>query len=364
MKSIQLIALSAVSLCFAHPARAGIERYKDEALYLARLAELGYTAQAENFDGPDWEGVRSNFPLNNYAASVTSKRARWASAGRDLWTWPGTAALITTNLNWGRNGTWGVYDNYLASTLRITVPEPIYGVGLWVNTNPDGQDVGFLFEDRTTATDPGYMVGGYGAMYPGDIHPFGHGFVGLIDTSGFTDVIVTGTLEVNEEGQLEGGTVHGVDDVTFAVPAGFFTPPLEEWRGNHFPAGDLADSTKEASVWGHWADPDRNGLRNIVEYLLGSDPNDPQDGPGKITTAIANEGGTRVIRMTVAVRTDDPALEATVETATDLGQWSENGVTMESPVPAGEGFELRTYRAEAPSGADIFHSRLKVSWTE
>ena len=61
-------------------------------------------------------------------------------------------------------------------------------------------------------------------MYPGDNPSFGHEFIGFIDPDGFTDVVLTGTLQVNEENVLEGGIYFGADDFTFGVPQDFITP--------------------------------------------------------------------------------------------------------------------------------------------
>ncbi|MFA7236196.1 MAG: hypothetical protein WC058_04960 [Phycisphaeraceae bacterium] len=130
---------------------------------------------------------------------------------------------MTTNYNWARSGLWGLFEDHRGdpypTVFRISSAIPIYAVGGWFDTNPDYQSVGFLFEDRTTADDPGYVLPGYGAMYPGDAPSVGgHAFVGIVDPAGFTSIIVTGTLEVNEEGVLGGGNfVFGSDDFTIGV---------------------------------------------------------------------------------------------------------------------------------------------------
>lgn len=49
---------------------------------------------------------------------------------------------------------------------------------------------------------------------------------------------------------------------------------LEQWRTSYFSSADLSDSTKESTVWGHTADPDGDGYNNLLEYALGTDPND------------------------------------------------------------------------------------------
>lgn len=338
-----VIAAAVLLGAFALPAAAAVERYKVESEYLARLAELGYENLQEDFEGSDWDGVRSNYPIQNYAAFVTSKRITWASAGQDLWTYPGTVALISTNQNWARTG-WGIFDNYLASTKRITAPEPIYGIGFWVKTNPGGQDIGILFEDRTTATEPGYVLPGYGAMYPGDIHPFGHGFVGFVDPDGFNEVIVTGTLEVNEEGQLEGGTVFGADDFTFAVAPGFQLTPLENWRIAHFSAPDLADPAKEATVWGNGADPDGDGLNNDGEFGLGTNPRDARDGDGGVIPGTVYESGQVLLKITYRSRNDDSGLTINAAVSGNLSSWNfgPGVLSVLSAIDQGDGYDIVT----------------------
>ncbi|QDS97660.1 hypothetical protein HG15A2_09240 [Adhaeretor mobilis] len=54
-------------------------------------------------------------------------------------------------------------------------------------------------------------------MYPGDHPSFGHEFIGCVDPDGFNSVVFVGTLELNEEGRLEGGAIYGAADFTLAI---------------------------------------------------------------------------------------------------------------------------------------------------
>lgn len=348
MKLVPILVLAATI-----PALAAVERYKDEAAYLARIAQLGHDALTEGLEGADWDGVRSNDATQNWSASITTQGLTWDSAAQDLW--GGGAALITTNANWARSGSWGLYDNYLPSSIRVTSSTPIHGIGFWINTNPDLDDVGILFPNRTTANSPGYVLDGFGAMYPGDIAPVGHAFIGFIDPDGFTEVIVTGVLQVNEENQLEGAVVYGVDDFTFAMPA---ATPLEVWRREHFSQTDLDDLLKEPTLWGTTADPDHDGLINDGEFALGGNPNDPTDGDGGIVSALEESGGQALITLSFLSRSDDPDLTVTPELSPDLAVWSRGAGVFEtlSSVDQGNGYHqmmVRTLPATGPPSASF-----------
>lgn len=299
---------------------AAVERYKVEADYLARLAQLGCTGLVENFEGSDWDGLRSIYPNQSVALSNTTQRVTWSSAGHDLWP-SGEPSYITTNPNWARGDGWGIFDTYLASTIRIRVPEPIYGVGLWVDSNPDLQDIGFLFPGRTTADSPGYVLPGYGAMYPGDNPGAGHQFIGIIDPDGFTDVIITGTLQLTEDGQLEGMAVFGSDDHTLAVAPGFILTPLQQWRLEHFSSADLGDPGKEVTVWGDDADPDHDAISNWREYVFGGDPRVADAAAATLSTMAGSGGGGPRLRFSYNRRTNDPGVRYAPEVSADLKTW-------------------------------------------
>lgn len=360
------VLLGILGLGRAGVVSAAVERYKTEAEYLARLAQLGYEALEEGFEGSSWEGLRSIYPNQSVALSNTAQRVTWSSAGHYLWP-SGGPSYITTNPNWARSGGWGIFDTYLESTIRVSAPEPIYGIGLWVDTNPDFQDTGFLFPGRTTAETPGYLIPGYGAMYPGDNAGVGHRFIGIIDPAGFTDVIITGTLQLTEEGLLEGAAVFGSDDYIFAVAPGFTLPPLQRWRQNNFSAADLGEPGNEATVWGNSADPDQDGVSNWHEYLFGGNPNVGDRSSMELSAEVDAGGAGPRLRFTYRRRTDDPSVRYSPKVSSDLKTWYSGPTYVEEieAVPLGARMERITCRDTGAlvSGGHLFGFVEAVSVT-
>lgn len=266
-----MLVLSAVT------SSAQVERYKEESVFLARLAELGLEVLGEGFESSAWEGTRSPDPFDPLMMSeVLSQDVLWDSAAKDVFgdTWSTRPHGLSTNHNWARSGVWGLFENHSGeaypTTIRVSVPAVIYAVGGWFNTNPDGQSVGFLFEGRMTANEPGYVLPGIGAMYPGDNPSYGHDFVGIVDPEGFGSVVLTGTLEINEKGVLEGGIIYGCDDFFIGVAPGFggcgnpsdLAPPagvLDLADVNAFVSAFLAQDSS--------ADFDGNGVFDLADIV-------------------------------------------------------------------------------------------------
>lgn len=314
------LLLSVLLMAYVSSAVADVERYKSESEYVARLVELGYSVLLEDFEGSAFDHVRSTNLTQHVALSIAARQVTWSSASHELWNYVPTT-YITTNPNWARGPGWGIYDTELASTIEIATPAPIYGIGLWVNTNPDFQDVGFLFRGRSTANEPGYVLTGYGAMYPGDNPGAGHTFIGLVDTNGFTNVVVTGTLEVNEENQLEGATVFGADDFILATDLDFLVDPHEYWRASHFAVTDLVSKVRETTVWGDTADPDGDKVSNFAEYVFGGDPNIADRESMLLTVTTYTTGTVAQLEFTYPRRTNDAALAFGPRISSDLSSW-------------------------------------------
>lgn len=94
-----------------------------------------------------------------------------------------------------------------------------------------------------------------------------------------------------------------------------FTPwtPLEIWTNAHFgsplPTGDAAPT----------ADPDADGLSNLVEYAIGTDPKVASPAP---TAEIVTDAGSRYFALHVARDARHADLSYTVEASADLQTWT------------------------------------------
>ncbi|MEZ5414237.1 MAG: immunoglobulin domain-containing protein [Opitutaceae bacterium] len=122
------------------------------------------------------------------------------------------------------------------------------------------------------------------------------------------------------------------------------------WLNEQFTPSELADE----SISGATADPDRDGLTNLLEYALGLDPMDTD-------TASLPEAGSSTTDWTYTYTrpADRPDLTYEVEYSTDLATWSTAGVTLSMTADHGS---TQTWRATLPlnSASNVFF-RLKIS---
>ena len=136
---------------------------------------------------------------------------------------------------------------------------------------------------------------------------------------------------------------------------------IGNWRYNTF--GTTSDNGDP--VGGDAADPDGDGVPNIVEYALGSDPKTAG------TARVPKQGRTKVDKQTYLTLTFPKLLSSTaaisysVEESLDgLKTWSAVDMTANlvgTPVDQGDGTALVTIRGNAPmtSGSDFL--RLRIS---
>ncbi|MCU0794007.1 MAG: hypothetical protein MUE42_14410 [Opitutaceae bacterium] len=95
------------------------------------------------------------------------------------------------------------------------------------------------------------------------------------------------------------------------------------WRAARFTAGELA----EAAVAGDGADPDGDGLCNLLEYALGGEPRDPADAAA-ITPRLRHADG----RLGLAYRMAEGVTGVlwAVEWSTDLVTWDDTYASFEA----------------------------------
>lgn len=132
--------------------------------------------------------------------------------------------------------------------------------------------------------------------------------------------------------------------------------PIDLWREMQFP-GDIGDPAREASVWGDDADPDADGLKNLAEFALGLDPNDPvlpEAGAARTgvpQAVVVSEAGQDYLGLSFTRRVERPCHQITVEVSGDLQAWDPAAATVLTAPPVtlpGGQFELVTYRRVLP----------------
>ena len=100
-------------------------------------------------------------------------------------------------------------------------------------------------------------------------------------------------------------------DITLNV----FATAYDQWLETNFSA-DLGTPASEATRWGEQADPDDDGIPNLVEYALGLNPDLPDAGQAPdLVEVMAN--GKRYYSITID-RINDPDVTVQIEVCDDL----------------------------------------------
>ncbi len=147
-------------------------------------------------------------------------------------------------------------------------------------------------------------------------------------------VVVDGTA-----GRDGSDTLVGIEFVKFSdrtVPVaeliGGSTSQLDAWREEYF-AVETGDPGLEETVWGNLADPDGDGVSNLVEFAFGSDPRRASGSP---PISHLRVDGT-FIRLTLRGITSDPDTAVVAQVSSDLRIWNEVAGRVENDVQDAEG---------------------------
>jgi len=122
------------------------------------------------------------------------------------------------------------------------------------------------------------------------------------------------------------------------------------WANTRFSSDQLANPT----VSDRSADPDLDGLSNLVEYALGFDPLTADHGT---TLSVSRNAGSWVV--TYARPANRADLIYSVETSADLSTWSTSLVTHTLVSTSGDG-STQTWQAVLPASEKAFF-RLKIT---
>ena len=135
------------------------------------------------------------------------------------------------------------------------------------------------------------------------------------------------------------------------------TLSYDAWREKHFTGAELAD----ASVSGDGADPDGDGLINLLEYASGSDPKVANAG-GQPTGSFVTVEGQRYFALTFRRLMLGYELNYIVEASNDLATWSPVTEPVGPPRLNDDGTLTVTIRDTAPvNTASQRFLRLRVS---
>ncbi len=135
---------------------------------------------------------------------------------------------------------------------------------------------------------------------------------------------------------------------------------LADWRAQHFTAADLTEPAKEATVWGHLADPDYDGFSNALEYALSGIPTASASHPEIAASLFANH-----LRATYRIREGTGGITITPQVSGDLIAWSADTTTISGPISQNDGTALITVQdniAIADSSAGRRFLRLLIEY--
>ena len=151
-------------------------------------------------------------------------------------------------------------------------------------------------------------------------------------------------------------------------PGGSDMLDLATWRVSNFAAGDLADPAKEASLWGNEADPDGDGLANVIEMAFGTSPlNSASKQVPLWSWWTEPESSARYLTISCLIREEMAGVSVVAEASADLLAWDDELPQVGPPLSQGNGMVQVTFRdtVPAPTGeGEPRFIRLKVDGGE
>jgi hypothetical protein len=122
--------------------------------------------------------------------------------------------------------------------------------------------------------------------------------------------------------------------------------PYENWRARYFTAAELAD----AAISGDGADPDADGIPNLVEFAFNLNPRAASH-PGLPRAFLQNISGQDYLHVQYIQRGEPAGVQYLLQTSPDLLSWNTSPASF-SQVSAsdnGDGTSLVTLRSQSPA---------------
>ncbi len=110
-----------------------------------------------------------------------------------------------------------------------------------------------------------------------------------------------------------------------------------QWATSKWGSTTVGNSSAKATTWGENADPDRDGLLNLLEYACDTDPtrHNPASDCYQFTVPPSGALSSRYPQLFAWLRTDDPDLRITCQSSDNLVSWYPDApVNFDLPPPA------------------------------
>jgi len=182
----------------------------------------------------------------------------------------------------------------------------------------------------------------------------------------FTADSTTTTLQFADVGAGNGGSDTLLDTVAVGAQQG---APLSytDWKTYHFTSGQ--QNNPNISGWS--ADPDKDGIRNGLEYFCDIDPMGgfkPSESAAIPQIGIQTDNGSRYLTFSYRRPIGWNGIPAVVAVANSIPTWDTTGGQLQvvgSPVPVGDGIsETVTVRLSTPLGTAPQHKFLQLQLTQ
>ena len=106
------------------------------------------------------------------------------------------------------------------------------------------------------------------------------------------------------------------------VPINVAGNTLDVWRNEYFGSTDLNDPSKEATVWGDKADPEKDGRDNLLEFALGRNPNEREASQIGLAASVVDIGSNKYLALTFNRRKNETLLQYVPEVSSDKQTWT------------------------------------------
>lgn len=141
----------------------------------------------------------------------------------------------------------------------------------------------------------------------------------------------------------------------------FLASEVAAWRQSRFTSDELENPILEATVWGDLADPDGDGLPNLLEYAIGTDPRAPGAAPAALVVDDTEPSARRLmLTYTRQKRASAAGLVYRVEWSDTLAPDSWSELTVEETI-ASTSDTTETVNASVPANSPRRFLRLRVT---